>query len=157
MVYFFVCSSDPSVVIYMGKDKYENEELIKYAWHDVDIWFHVANLSSAHVYLRLPKPISSYAEIPDAIVQECAQLTKANSIEGCKKNSCHINYTWARNLKKTIGMEVGAVTFHNNKDVQTILLEKDKEIIKRIMKTKVEQMPDLNKMLEEHKEAVRAE
>ena len=68
MVYFFVCSSDPNVVIYMGKDKYENEELIKYAWHDVDIWFHVADLSSAHVYLRLPKPISSYSEISDAII-----------------------------------------------------------------------------------------
>lgn len=53
MVLFFTCISDPDVVIYMGKDKYENEELIKYAWPDCDIWFHVDNLSSAHVYLRL--------------------------------------------------------------------------------------------------------
>ena len=36
----------------MGKDKYENEELIKYAWPDLDVWFHVADLSSAHVYLN---------------------------------------------------------------------------------------------------------
>ena len=35
MVYFFVCQSDPNVIIYMGKDKYENEDLIKYAWPDV--------------------------------------------------------------------------------------------------------------------------
>lgn len=39
--------------MYMGRDKYENEELLKYAW-DCDIWFHVDDLSSAHVYLRLP-------------------------------------------------------------------------------------------------------
>ena len=120
MVYFFVCQSDPTVVIYMGKDKYENEELIKYAWHDVDIWFHVSELSSAHVYLRLPKPVASLADLSPEVIQECAQLTKANSIEGCKKHSCYINYTWAKNLKKTIGMEVGAVTFHNQKAVQTI-------------------------------------
>ena len=40
-------------------------------------------------------------------------------------------------------MEVGAVTFHNQKDVMNILIEKDKEIIKRIMKTKEERTPNL--------------
>lgn len=37
----------------MGRDKYENEELIKYGWPE-DLWFHVDKMSSAHVYLRLP-------------------------------------------------------------------------------------------------------
>ena len=113
MVFFFVCFSNPEVIIYMGKDKYENEDLIRFAWPDRDIWFHVEDLSSAHVYLRMPNKIQDYSEIPDEIIQECAQLTKANSIAGCKKASCGINFTWARNLKKTIGMEVGAVTFFN--------------------------------------------
>ncbi len=72
MVFYFVCFSNPEVVIYMGKDKYENEDLIKYAWPDRDIWFHVADLSSAHVYLRLPNKINSYSEIPDELIQECA-------------------------------------------------------------------------------------
>lgn len=40
--------------MYMGRDKYENEDLIKYGFPE-DVWFHVDNLSSAHVYLRLPK------------------------------------------------------------------------------------------------------
>ena len=35
----------------MGKDKYENEDLIKYGLPE-DVWFHVDDLSSAHVYLR---------------------------------------------------------------------------------------------------------
>jgi len=39
-------------MIYMGKDKFENEELLKWGWTE-DVWFHVDNLSSAHVYLRL--------------------------------------------------------------------------------------------------------
>ena len=56
----------------MGKDKFENEELIKYAWPDTDVWFHVAELSSAHVYLRVMEGISTLKDIPDDLVQECA-------------------------------------------------------------------------------------
>ena len=67
MVYFFVCQSNPNVIIYMGKDKYENEDLIKYAWPDVDIWFHVEDLSSAHVYLRLNETCK-IDEIPDEVI-----------------------------------------------------------------------------------------
>lgn len=36
----------------MGRDKIENEDLIKFGWAQ-DVWFHVSNLSSAHVYLRM--------------------------------------------------------------------------------------------------------
>lgn len=39
-------------LIYMGRDKYENEDLIKYGL-PTDVWFHVDDMSSAHVYLRL--------------------------------------------------------------------------------------------------------
>ena len=67
MVYYFTCISDPSIVIYMGKDKYENEELIKYAWPDCDVWFHVAEMSSAHVYLRVQN-ISSIKSISAELV-----------------------------------------------------------------------------------------
>ncbi len=154
MVYFFVSQVDSNVIIYMGKDKYENEELIKYHWPDVDLWFHVADLSSAHVYLRLPQRIGGYGEIPKELVEECAQLTKANSIEGSKKHSVGINYTWARNLKKTIGMETGSVTFHNGKDVQFLKIDKDRDIVKRISKTKEERHPNLEEELKAHNDAV---
>ena len=50
MVYFF--TSRDGHTIYVGKDKFENEELIKYGLH-IDIWFHADEYSSAHVYLRL--------------------------------------------------------------------------------------------------------
>jgi hypothetical protein len=42
----------------------------------------VDKLSSAHVYLRLPESISSWEAIPEALLVDCAQLVKANSIEG---------------------------------------------------------------------------
>ena len=60
-----------------------DEDLIKYAWPQ-DVWFHVDKLSSAHVYLRLPESIASWEAIPEALLVDCAQLVKANSIEGAK-------------------------------------------------------------------------
>ena len=141
MVYYFTSTADPTAVIYMGKDKHENEFLIKYAQHH-DIWFHVDSLSSAHVYLRTAEPITSYDELSPDVIQECAQLTKANSIEGCKKAAIAINYTWATNLLKTQDMQTGAVSFKNRKLCKTIQIAKNKDIIRAVMKTKQEDFPD---------------
>ena len=73
------------------------------------------------------------------------QLTKANSIEGCKKASVAMNYTWATNLKKTQDMETGAVSYKNNKLVVKLFCEKDKDIVRATMKTKTEEFPDFEK------------
>ena len=43
--------------------------------------FHVDALSSAHVYLRLPEGMS-IDDIPADTLEDAAQLTKANSIQG---------------------------------------------------------------------------
>jgi predicted ribosome quality control (RQC) complex YloA/Tae2 family protein len=81
MVYYFQSTAtDPPIMIYMGKDKFENEELIKHGW-DEDVWFHVDKLSSAHVYLRMPSGMT-WDDIPEETLIDAAQLTKANSIEG---------------------------------------------------------------------------
>ena len=92
----------------MGKDKVESmlharrylalvddlvdEDLIKYAWPQ-DVWFHVDKLSSAHVYLRMPDGMS-WEDIPQALLTDCAQLVKANSIEGNSlSHSGYIRYS----------------------------------------------------------------
>ncbi|CAO3586494.1 unnamed protein product [Absidia cylindrospora] len=130
----------------MGKDKYENEDLIKYGFEE-DIWvshtnFHVDKLSSAHVYVRL-QPGQTWLDIPEQVVEDCAQLVKANSIEGNKKNGVTIIYTPWDNLKKTPGMETGQVTFFNHKKVKRVHVEKRiNEIVNRLNKTKVEREVD---------------
>jgi hypothetical protein len=136
---FFFTASDGSL-LYMGKDKHENEGLIKHGWPE-DVWFHVDNLSSAHVYLRLPAradaqapPASAAAggaassasastsssstaaplrwdALPEALLAECGQLCKANSIEGSKKASVAVIYTPWSNLRKDGSMDVGQVGF----------------------------------------------
>lgn len=121
----------------MGKDKYENEDLIKFGF-DEDVWFHVDNLSSAHVYLRL-EPGEQWDQIPDGLLTDCAQLTKANSIQGNKRDNVTIIYTPWGNLKKTKGMADGEVSFKNLKKVKKIHIQtRDNSIINRLKKTKEE-------------------
>lgn len=100
-MYFTSTAVEPPVTFYMGKDKFENEELLKYGLEQ-DIWFHVDKLSSAHVYLRLPDGIPDWEKIPEALLQECSQLVKANSIEGNKKNNLTIIYTPWSNIKVSL-------------------------------------------------------
>ena len=113
MVYYFTLACDPSVICYMGRDKHENEELIRWGWPE-DLWFHVDKLSSAHVYVRLPRGFDFDTITPD-MVEECSQLVKANSIMGCKQNDVRVVYTPWANLKKTGDMDVGQVAYHDQK------------------------------------------
>ena len=88
MVYYYESRTTTSsatnkpYLIYMGKDQLENDELIRCGWPE-DVWFHVDQLSSAHVYLRLRNGMTM-DDIPDELIQECASLVKAHSIAGCK-------------------------------------------------------------------------
>ena len=106
----------PEIEIYYGFDKFENEELIKFAWEN-DIWFHVDKHSSAHIYLRMPENMT-IDTIPPPLLYECAQITKENSIEGCKLNNITIIYTPASNIHKDGSMDVGSVTFKQDKLVK---------------------------------------
>ncbi|KAH8863146.1 Coiled-coil domain-containing protein [Schistosoma japonicum] len=144
MVLHFKCELvHPPYFIYMGEDMHENDELIRWGWPE-DVWFHVDALSSAHVYLRL-KEGETIDDVPAAVIQDCAQLVKENSIQGCKLNDVVVVYTKWENLKKTNDMDVGQVSFHNNKAVYKIVVEKrNGDVIKRLNKTKEQcQHPDL--------------
>eukprot|EP00596_Hydrurales_sp_CCMP1899_P007645 CAMPEP_0119040740 /NCGR_PEP_ID=MMETSP1177-20130426/10739_1 /TAXON_ID=2985 /ORGANISM="Ochromonas sp, Strain CCMP1899" /LENGTH=199 /DNA_ID=CAMNT_0007006057 /DNA_START=132 /DNA_END=731 /DNA_ORIENTATION=- len=131
----------------MGKDKYENEDLIKYGIPE-DLWFHVDDLSSAHVYLRLQKD-QRLEDVTDSTINECAQLVKANSIEGCKLKDVHVVYTRWRNLLKTGGMEAGQVSYNDKTKVKRIRVEKDNAIVNTLNRTKEERHPDLAALQEE--------
>ncbi|XP_009782668.1 uncharacterized protein LOC107783964 [Nicotiana tabacum] len=157
MVFYFKARPESGdYTIFMGLDKYENEELIKYGFPE-DIWFHVDKMSSAHVYLRLNKG-QTFDDIPEGVLEDCAQLVKANSIQGNKVNNVDVVYTPWQNLKKTASMDVGQVSFHNPKMVRTVKVEKRiNEIVNRLNRTKVERKPDLKAEREAVNAAERAE
>ncbi|CCU77266.1 Coiled-coil domain-containing protein 25 [Blumeria hordei DH14] len=140
MVYYFTSSlTTPPARIYAGKDKFENEELIKFGLED-DVWFHVENLSSAHIYLRLSED-QSWDDLPEDLLIDCAQLTKANSIEGNKKSDVSIIYTPWTNLKKDGSMVAGQVGFKDNSQA---ISRRENSIVNRLNKTREEKFPDLH-------------
>jgi len=149
MVFYFTSAEvSPPYVIYVGEDKHENEELIRWGWPE-DVWFHVDKLSSAHVYLRLHQN-ETVDDIPESVLADCAQLVKANSIQGSKQNELDVVYTPWANLKKTAEMDVGQVGFFNQKQVRTIHVQKRiNEIVNRLNKTKEEKKPDFRALREE--------
>lgn len=157
MVFYFKARPEAGdYTIFMGLDKYENEELIKYGFPE-DIWFHVDKMSSAHVYLRLNKG-QTIDDISEGLLEDCAQLVKANSIQGNKVNNIDVVYTPWYNLKKTPSMDVGQVGFHNPKMARTVRVEKRlNEIVNRLNKTKVERKPDLKAEREAVSTAEKAE
>jgi hypothetical protein len=140
---------DKSYFVYVGRDKHENEDLIRHGW-DNDVWFHVDKLSSAHVYLRL-KDGETIDTIPDGVLEDCAQLVKHNSIEGNKTGNVSVVYTMWSNLKKTGDMAVGQVSFHDPRKVKRVIVEKRKnDIVNRINKTKEEFDADLGQEKANH-------
>ncbi|CAK7202905.1 Coiled-coil domain-containing protein 25 [Sporothrix eucalyptigena] len=153
MVYYFTSTVvDPPAFIYVGKDKFENEDLIKFGWEED---FHVDKLSSAHIYLRLPEG-DSWDNIPEDLVKDLAQLTKANSIEGNKKDNITIIYTPWSNLKKDGSMAVGQVSFKDQKKVKRVLVpQRENVIVNRLNKTKVEKHPDLHQEKEDRQRELR--
>jgi hypothetical protein len=135
---------EQDIVCYVGRDKHENEHLIKYGWPG-DIWFHVDSLSSAHVYFRI-KNLHSNLKIPiDGIpiddlpvdtIYDMMQICKNNSIQGSKLASCKMVYTPHSNLKKTFSMDSGTVTYHDTKLCRYGRCEKDRPRIKQLEKRK---------------------
>lgn len=157
MVLYFKARPDAGdYTIYMGADKNENEELIKYGLPE-DVWFHVDKVSSAHVYLRLKKG-ETIDTISEGLLEDCAQLVKAHSIQGNKMNNVEVIYTPWSNLKKSPPMDVGQVGFHNPRMVHVLTVEKRvNEIINRLNKTRVERRPDLKAEKEASNAAEKAE
>mmetsp|Transcript_8156 Transcript_8156/g.17581 ORF Transcript_8156/g.17581 Transcript_8156/m.17581 type:complete len:242 (-) Transcript_8156:597-1322(-) len=152
MVYFFTaeyespsstetCPEPPVTFdVYMGKNQGENELLIRYG-HPEDVWFHVDELSSAHVYFRM-KPGMAMDDVPKEAVLDCATLVKANSIAGCKKSEVTVVYTRWKNLKKTHWTPDGTVGFHRPDNVRRIRVKKDNFRTKKLEKTRMEPFDD---------------
>merc|ERR1712086_645348 len=149
VLFYTICEdrySDLGITVFAGRDKFENEHLIKYGWPE-DIWFHVDAYSSAHIYLRLPKgPLrKEFREtgrldhLPEGILHDLLTLTKNNSIDGSKQNEVDIVYTPWENLDKRQDMDVGTIGFHDQSRVIKVKkVKKSKDDAKRLEKTKTE-------------------
>ena len=139
MVFYFTLASNPAVTCYMGRDKYENEDLIRWGWPE-DLWFHVDSHSSAHVYVRLPVGQGwTWDNLTPEMLEECCQLVKANSIAGSKLNDVRVVYTPWTNLNKKGNMDVGQIGYHDPKMCRYhTIFKKDNKILNALEKTRTE-------------------
>ena len=126
---------DPPATLLMGTDRYENDHLISQATERV-VFFHVDELPSAHVYLQLETD-QGLRDVPRALLQDAAQLCKANSSQGNKLANVVVIYTLGSNLRKDRHMQAGGVGFFSMKDVHKILVPKrDDKIMNRLNLTR---------------------
>lgn len=157
MVYFFKATvadenddfgiGEPQLyTIYMGKDKFENDPLIHKS-HPKNLWFHVDKHSSAHLYLQLSEEQQSVKfedlVLPEALLTQIAQLTKANSIKALKLNNITIIFTPVDNLRSDGLLDTGTVTFVNPQKLRRVhVAKKDNAIVNKLNKTKTEVSTD---------------
>jgi hypothetical protein len=101
--------------------------------------------------------VESWRDVDPEVVQDCAQLCKANSIAGNKVNNVDIVITPVSNLKKTADMDIGQVGFKTGKDVIKVKVEtRVNAIINRLEKTKQEKFPDLAQEKQDRLDSERA-
>jgi len=97
-------------VIVIGKNKYENWELLENA-NETDIWFHVKSEPSCYVILQTEKSIK---EIPKQVIKRCACYCKSHSKSKTVKE-CEIMYSSVKEVCK--GKKVGEAVVKKYKSV----------------------------------------
>jgi predicted ribosome quality control (RQC) complex YloA/Tae2 family protein len=96
--------------IKIGRNSQENWDIIDTS-NETDIWFHVANAPSSHVFLKTDECIKN---IPNQVLKRCACLCKSHSSSASVKK-CEIIYTTVSNIEK--GKHVGEVITQNTKKI----------------------------------------
>lgn len=135
--------------IFTGKDKFENDWLIKYGYKELNyVWFHADKYSSGHIYLQLKPDEKSLDDVPDEVVNDCLQLCKSESIQGNKLPQCTILVTPWHNLRKNKYMNPGEVSFKSMKQChKKICYTRDNKALNRLAKTRIEIHDNLEELL----------
>ncbi|QEU62400.1 Jlp2 [Kluyveromyces lactis] len=158
MVYFYTSQEVDGISphwIITGKDKFENDLLIKYGYKELRYqWFHADKYSSGHIYLKLKPDEKTLQDVPREVLQDCLQLCKSESIQGNKLPQCTILSTPWHNLRKSGYMKPGEVSYKSMKAVRKMdCFARDNTILNRLQKTRIEIIDDLESLLHEAKKS----
>ncbi|EDO16963.1 hypothetical protein Kpol_1041p21 [Vanderwaltozyma polyspora DSM 70294] len=158
MVYFYCSQPSQYSVPYQivtGKDKFENDMLIKYGYRELNhFWFHADKYSSGHIYLKLQPSEKTLEDVPTEVVNDCLQLCKSESIQGNKLPQCAIITTPWHNLRKNKFMKPGEVSFKSTRACKRVeCYARDNKVLNRLQKTRVELHDDVEKILHDAKKS----
>lgn len=151
MVFLYIIDDH---TIWVGKDKFENEELIHFSQRFVNatgiqlVWYHADKFSSPHAYVRLNDGEIGVSRRLQSI---CCQIVKEGSIEGVKQNAIDVVYTPATNLMKTKAMNPGQVSFHQHNQASVVRgVRRDAQVLREVEKAMQEvAMSDLEAELDD--------
>ncbi|MDO5560306.1 MAG: NFACT RNA binding domain-containing protein [Oscillospiraceae bacterium] len=97
--------------ILVGRNNKQNDKLTLKTAQKTDIWFHVHDITGAHVIL-----LTCGGEPTQTAVREAAQIAAFHS-KGRNSSQVPVDYTQARYVKKPTGAKPGMVIFTNNSTV----------------------------------------
>ena len=158
MVYFYtsqLSEYDTPHQIITGKDRFENDLLIKYSYRELGyIWFHTDKYSSGHIYLKLLPSEKSLDDVPPEVVSDCLQLCKSESIHANKMPQCTIIHTPWHNLRKNKYMKPGEVSFKFTSACKKVeCFARDNKILNRLQKTRIELFDNIEIVLHDAKKS----
>jgi predicted ribosome quality control (RQC) complex YloA/Tae2 family protein len=110
---FLTVTSSDGWLIYVGRNRQENDLLLSKVSQPYDLWLHILGTSGAHVLVKVP---SSKNDPPHTTIKEAAQLAARFSkvTSGVK---VRVVYTEARFVKRTKGTS-GVVNYENEKTIE---------------------------------------
>jgi predicted ribosome quality control (RQC) complex YloA/Tae2 family protein len=104
-----------NVTYYIGKNSTDNFDAIDMSKNPDDIWFHITNISSAHVVMILPIIDNITTKLYHTIVKRGALLCKENTKKVCSMGGVNITYTKIKNVEK--GQLIGSVIIQTSKNI----------------------------------------
>ena len=112
-------------IIYIGRNNIQNDFVTFKKAARNDTWFHVKDMTGAHVVITTPEP-------SEEEIRLCAQIAAYYS-RARKSSSVPVNYTQIRQLKKIPGSKLGLVSM---KQYNTIYIDVDEEYIEKILENR---------------------
>ncbi len=109
-------------LIYVGKNNIQNDFITFKKSSRIDTWFHVKDLTGAHVVITTQTP-------NEEEIRLCAQLAAYFS-KARQSSSIPVNYSLVKNLKKIPGNKLGMVSM---KEYNTIYIDVDEDYITKIL------------------------
>ncbi len=103
--------SDEGLVILVGRNSWQNEEVTFRRSSSQDVWLHAQGIPGAHVVIR-----SEGSEVPETTLRQAAELAAHFSAARDQKNVA-VDYTLRKNVRRLGGGRPGQVTYRRHKTI----------------------------------------
>jgi predicted ribosome quality control (RQC) complex YloA/Tae2 family protein len=107
-------NSSDNWIIYVGRNRHENDHLLTRLAQPSDIWFHILGQGGAHVLVRVP---ASKQDPPQSTIKEAALIAARMSKAG-HGSKVRVVYTQVRHVKKIAKDKPGLVRYENEKTIE---------------------------------------